>query len=412
MITFESIRIAGRGIAANRLRSSLTVIGISIGVAAVIILVAVGRGSAVSVQDRIESLGTNTLTIFSGGGFGPGGGGARANRPGTSSQFGSLTTKDVKVLQDEQLAPDIATVSPVVNASVTATFSGATYQPSQFFGAPPSIAAARDYSVSSGSFFSADAEESHERVVVIGPTVVANLFAGTDPLGQTIKLNGVGFRVVGVLESKGSNGFQDQDDVIIAPLSATQDTLAGGTTISQIVVQATSSGTVDEAESEIYSALSSTHPADSSGSYNFRVLNQASLLETTNSTNRTFTVLLGAVAAISLLVGGIGVMNIMLVSVTERTREIGIRKAIGARHSDIVAQFLGEAVLLSMLGGIAGVLLGLVGARFTIVGVTPVVEPYSVLLAFGVAVGVGLFFGLYPANRAALLRPIDALRYE
>jgi putative ABC transport system permease protein len=177
-------------------------------------------------------------------------------------------------------------------------------------------------------------------------------------------------------------------------------------------VQATSSGTVDEAESEIYSALSSTHPADSSGSYNFRVLNQASLLETTNSTNRTFTVLLGAVAAISLLVGGIGVMNIMLVSVTERTREIGIRKAIGARHSDIVAQFLGEAVLLSMLGGIAGVLAGLLGARFKIVGVQPVVEPYSVFLAFGVAVGVGLFFGLYPANRAALLRPIDALRYE
>ncbi len=318
----------------------------------------------------------------------------------------------MKALQDEQLAPDIASVSPVVNASVTATFSGATYQPSQFFGAPSSIAAARDYDVSSGSFFTADDENSHARVVVIGPTVVANLFAGSSPLGQTIKLNGVGFRVVGVLESKGSNGFQDQDDVVIAPLSATQDTLAGGNTISQIVIQATSSGTVDEAEAEIYSALSSTHPADSSGSYNFRVLNQASLLETTNSTNRTFTVLLGAVAAISLLVGGIGVMNIMLVSVTERTREIGIRKAIGARHSDIVAQFLGEAVLLSMLGGIAGVLAGLLGARFTIVGVQPVVEPYSVVLAFGVAVGVGLFFGLYPANRAALLRPIDALRYE
>jgi len=407
VITFEGLRIAARGIAVNRLRSALTVLGITIGVAAVIVLVAVGRGSAVNVQKRIESLGTNVLTIFSGGGFGGG-----RSRIGTRSSFQALTLKDVKALQNKQVAPDVLSVSPVVNASVTATFNGATYQPSSFFGSTPSIFAARDYSVASGALFTSADEQARNHVVVLGQTVVANLFGSQSPLGQTILLNGSSFRVVGVLAAKGSNGIQDQDDVAIAPLTAVQDTISGGNDVSQIVVQATGSKTVNAAASEISTVLSSTHPASADGSSPFRVLNQASLLQTTNSTNHTFTVLLGAVAAISLLVGGIGVMNIMLVSVTERTREIGIRKAIGARRSDIVGQFLGEAVLLSMIGGLAGVLVGIVGSRFTIVGVHPVVELYSVVLAFGVAVCVGLFFGIYPANRAAALRPIDALRYE
>jgi putative ABC transport system permease protein len=409
VITLEGLRIASRGIAVNRLRSSLTVLGVTIGVAAVIVLVAVGRGSAVNVQQRIESLGTNVLTIFSGGGFGGGGG---RSRTGTRSSFQSLTLKDVKALQDKQVAPDILSVSAVVNASVTATFNGATYQPSSFFGSTPSIFAARDYKIASGVLFTGADETARNHVVVLGQTVVANLFGGENPIGQTILLNGSGFRVIGVLAAKGSNGIQDQDDVAIAPLTAVQDTLAGGNDVSQIVAQATSSKTVNAAASEISTALASTHPASASGTQSFRVLNQASLLQTTNSTNHTFTVLLGAVAAISLLVGGIGVMNIMLVSVTERTREIGIRKAIGAQRSDIVGQFLGEAVLLSMIGGLVGVFAGIIGSRFTIVGVHPVVQLYSVVLAFGVAVGVGLFFGIYPANRAASLRPIDALRYE
>jgi len=414
VITSEGIRIASRGIAANRLRSSLTVLGISIGVAAVIILVAVGRGSAVSVQQRIEGLGTNVLTVFAGGGFGgPGGGGpggGTARRTGTNSTFVTLGEKDVKALRDKTLTPDVKSVSPIVNAQVTATYEGATYDISSFFGSAATIAESRNYEVSSGRFFNSDDEKTHQRVVVLGQTVVANVFGATDPLDKTVKLNGASFRVIGVLKTKGSNGFQDQDDVAIAPLTSTQDTLAGGSDYAQLVVQAEDSKSVDRAESEVQSVLQSTHPGATSS--DFRVLNQASLLQTTNDTNRTFTVLLGAVAAISLLVGGIGVMNIMLVSVTERTREIGIRKAIGAQRADIIGQFLAEAVLLSMLGGIAGVTIGLIGSRFKIVGVQPVVELYSVALAFAVAVGVGLFFGIYPANRAAAMRPIDALRYE
>jgi putative ABC transport system permease protein len=414
MIHLEGLRIALRGIAANRLRSALTVLGITIGVAAVIVLIAVGHGSAVAVQNRINSLGTNVLTIFSGGGFG-GFGGGRQSRIGTRSSFNSLTTKDVTALRNKTLAPDILTVSPVVNASVTATYGSASYSPSQFVGSTPTIFAARDYSIASGTLFTSQDELEHNKVVVLGQTVVANLFGSQNPIGQTIKLNGVNFLVIGVLQAKGTNGPQDQDDIAFAPLTAVQDSLAGGNTISQIIVQAKSSKSINAAQNEIYNVLASTHPStssSSSASSSFRVLNQSSLLQASTSTSRTFTVLLGAVAAISLLVGGIGVMNIMLVSVTERTREIGIRKAIGAQRSDIVGQFLAESTLLSMLGGVAGVLAGIVGSRFTIVGVHPVVQVWSMVMAFAVAVGVGLFFGIYPANRAAMLRPIDALRYE
>ena len=246
---------------------------------------------------------------------------------------------------------------------------------------------------------------------MLGQTVVENLFGNQNPLGQTIKLNGIGFVVEGVLVPKGTNGIQDQDDIAIAPLTTTQDLITGVSSgVSQIIVEAKSSGQVNAAQNEATSILTPTH--SSNGQANFRVLNQASLLQTTASTNHVFTVLLAAVAAISLLVGGIGVMNIMLVTVTERTREIGIRKALGARRADVLGQFLTEAVLLSVCGGILGVVVGLVGSRFKIVGVQPAVELYSVLLALGVGVAVGLFFGIYPANRAASLRPIEALRYE
>ena len=406
MSILESVRMAWQGVLTNRLRSLLTMLGITIGVAAVIILVAVGNGSAVAVQQQIEGLGTNLVTIMNGGfGFGRGSGGRQ-------SSFTNLTLKDVAALRDKNAAPDVKSVTPVVNAqSVTTTFGSATYSPGQFVGTTPGYEEARKSPVQAGTFITAQNQKDHARVIVLGTTVVLNLFGNANPIGQTVKVNGINFTVEGVLASKGTNGIQDQDDIAIAPLSTTQELLTGVTSgLSQILIEAPTSGQVNAAEAEATSILTPTH--SSNGSATFRVLNQSSLLSTSASSNHVFTVLLAAVAAISLLVGGIGVMNIMLVTVTERTREIGIRKAIGARRSDVLAQFLTESVLLSVFGGLLGVAAGLVGSQFKIVGVQPVVQSYSVFLALGVGIAVGLFFGIYPANRAASLRPIEALRYE
>jgi putative ABC transport system permease protein len=411
MTLLEIVRVALRGLRANRLRTGLTMLGIAIGVGAVILLVAVGTGSSKAVSDRINKLGTNTLTIFSQGG-------ARSRSgqtgTGTATRTAELTTADVKALQDTVQNPDIATVAPVVSASsITGTYNGSTHSPATFTGTTPNYADIRDYKVAAGNFFTDADVDSKSRVVVLGQTVVSSLFGNEDPIGKTVTFGTTKFTVIGVLSAKGSDGQTDSDDIVFAPYTTVQETLTGrSTSLSQIIVQAASSKKTDAASAEVTATLRTTHKLSGSASNNFQVLNQASLLETSNSTNRVFTVLLGAVAAISLLVGGIGVMNIMLVTVTERTREIGIRKAIGAKKADILGQFLVEAVLVSVLGGLAGVMAGLVGSRFTIVGVHPVVAPYSIALAFGVAVAVGLFFGMYPANRAAALRPIDALRHE
>jgi putative ABC transport system permease protein len=409
MLSVESLRIAVRGLLANRLRSALTMLGILIGVGAVTILVAVGNGSSKAVQKRIEGLGTNTLTVFRGS-FGRGAGG-RA-RLGTQSRQSLLNLGDVTALQNKAGAPDIASASPVVDANVTATNQGASYSPQTFVGTSPAYFTARDYSVAEGRFFDQSDYDGHARVAVLGQTVVGQLFGSQDPVGATVQFNGTNFTVIGVTNKKGTNGAQDQDDVVVAPFTTVQDHLTGVGNLNQILVQAASRGQTTAAQDEITSILLARHRITDPTQADFSVLNQASLLQTSASTNRVFTVLLGAVAAISLLVGGIGVMNIMLVTVTERTREIGIRKAIGARRRDILGQFLIEAVLLCLLGGVLGVAAGLVGSHFRIVGVRPAVAPYSVGLAFGVAVAVGLFFGIYPANRAASLRPIDALRYE
>jgi putative ABC transport system permease protein len=422
----EVLRFALRGLAANKLRSGLTTLGILIGVGAVILLVAVGNGSSKQVQKSIERLGTNTLTVTPstsrGGGRGGGGGFARAfggggagarQQTGPRTQARDLTVDDARAMADAAAAPSVKSVSPVVNASSSnATYAGSSHAIQQFVGTYPAYFEASNDPVERGTYFTADDVVSDRKVVVIGQTVDQDLFGTVDPIGKQITVGGVNFTVVGVLKTKGSSGFQDADDVAIAPLPAVQESLTGYGALNQIVVQAKTPKTVDAAQSEVTDILNQRHGITGGNTADYQIVNQATLQSAISSSSKTFTVLLGAVAAISLLVGGIGITNIMLVTVTERTREIGIRKAIGAPRGAILGQFLVEATVLSLLGGLLGVAAGLIGSEFKIVGVKPVIVPSSIALALGVSIAIGLFFGSYPANRAAKLRPIEALRHE
>ena len=407
-MTLDSVRVALRGVLANRLRSALTMLGILIGTSAVILLVGVGTGISDGVQNQIKALGTNAVYVL------PERNARGRDRGGTSARRIRLTADDVKALSDPGRVPDANLVTPSVSTSGTVTWGGATYTLNTFVGAQPGLDQIRNAAAGAGRLLDDDDLQSHAKVAVIGQTVVDHLFGkGVNPVGEQVEFNGVRFRIVGLYEKRGSNGFQDQDDVLVAPISTVIQNVVGSVdTYSSIAVQATSRQTLPAAMTEITRTLRRTHRIGPGQPPDFVVFNAANLLAAGKAAARSFQLLLAVVAGISLLIGGIGVMNIMLVTVTERTREIGIRKALGAQRSDILSQFLVEAMLLAGLGGILGVGLGIGAGQYHGNGLNPVISPTSVALSFSVSILIGVFFGLYPASRAAALTPIEALRFE
>jgi putative ABC transport system permease protein len=406
----EALRLALGGIVANRLRSGLTMLGILIGVSAVILLVGVGNGASAAVQQQIEALGSNLLIIFP----------SNAKSGGVQQGFGSgstLTMDDVKALADRQAAPDVVAAIPSANGRLQATFGNQNWNTS-LTGTTQDFPSVRNYQLASGQFFTSADVAAASKVAVIGQTVVDNLFNGADPIGQVIKLNRQSFRVVGVFASKGGSGFNNQDDLVVTPITTAWDYLLGGRgrNVQQIYVQAASPQATTAATDEVTQILLDRHHISDPAMADFQILSQQDILSSASQTTGILTLMLGAIAGISLVVGGIGIMNIMLVTVTERTREIGIRKAIGARRRDILMQFLIESMFLAGVGGALGILIGMVAGRILPAVVSalpaPLISAPSVLMAFGISVGIGLFFGIYPANRAARLHPIEALRYE
>jgi putative ABC transport system permease protein len=416
----ESLRVAMRGLSANKLRSVLTMLGIIIGVAAVIALLSVGEGVSQLITDQLQSAGSNLLVVLplnineSSGG--PGGGGFQ--------EFvePSLTVSDLDAIRDPINVPDVVLAAGEVN-----TFTEVSHQKNtvriQVSGVTPEFQEVRNFRVAEGSFVSDQDLLSRGRVAVLGVSALEKLFEpGEYPIGRTIKIDRIPFQVIGIMEEKGGNAFGSEDEIVFVPLTTAQERLLprlrnanGEALLSVIYTQVVSEDRMDAATQEIEGILRQRHGIQFRDDDDFSVINQADLIAIFGQITSVITLFLGAIAAISLLVGGIGIMNIMLVSVTERTREIGIRKAVGARRHDILMQFLIEAVVLSLLGGIVGIALGWLGAIAISSlqdDLVAIVSLESILLATGFSIAVGLFFGIYPATRAAGLNPIDALRYE
>jgi putative ABC transport system permease protein len=413
MTVGELLSSALRGITANRLRSALTLLGVMIGVAAVILLLAVGNGSSTRIRDLITQLGTNTLTVRASGGFGFGGPGAVA----------ADSTRKLTLQVADQLAASklghVAAVVPQVDTALTVSSPSATEDATTLIGTTPDYFTVTTNRIGSGTAFTGADVAAAAKTAVIGTTLASELFPAGSALGRSIDVDGTTFTVVGILQNVSSTGVQDADSVVIAPISRVQRSFTGFGPISTLTVEATSADDVAAAQGEtevMLDQLLGYDPHAAAGTNGrpapapYTITDQTQLLQTAAASAQSFTVLLGAVAAISLLVGGIGVTNVMLVTVTERTREIGIRKALGATRGAILGQFLVEAATLTLLGGVLGVVIALVGARFPINGTQPEVLGFSIPLALGVSVAIGVFFGVYPAGRAAAMRPIQALR--
>lgn len=400
-------KIALRAIAANKLRSFLTMLGIIIGVASVIAMLAIGQGSKKSIQASISEMGSNMIMIRPGQDKGPGG----AQQDASSMQ--TLKLKDYEALKEQ--SKYLAAISPSVNSSGQ-FINGNNNTPSTIYGISPDYMEIRQQKIKDGEMFTEDDIKSNAKVCVIGKTVADNLFTnGEDPVGKVIRFNKIPFRIVGVLESKGYNSFgMDQDDVVLAPYTTVMKRILSITYLQGINASAITEDMTDLAIEDVTSILRQNHKLKGADEDNFNIRSQQEMAAMMNSTSDTMTYLLLVVACISLVVGGIGIMNIMYVSVTERTKEIGLRMSVGARGVDILNQFLIESVLLSVTGGLIGVLVG-VGAA---VGINvfahwPIqIQPWSVLLSFAVCSATGIFFGWYPAKKAASLDPIEAIRYE
>lgn len=402
---WESVAIALEGLKANKLRSILTMLGIIIGVGAVIAMVSLGLGVQEKVRSSIAGLGSNLLIVLPGGTTSSG---ARVAY-GTGSR---LTYDDALAIKKN--VANINAIAPSVSRSYQVVYGNQNWT-TNVEGTTVDFMTVRNFNLADGGSFDNRDMETRARVAVLGQTVANNLFFGDSPIGKTIRINKAPFRVVGVLESKGqSAGGQDQDDAIFIPLTTAQQRMMGITYVQRISIQAMTEDVVNQVQDDITELLRARHRIKAGDEDDFSVRNLSAVMATAEETTGTITLLLGFIAAISLLVGGIGIMNIMLVSVTERTREIGIRKALGATYDNILLQFLIESIVIGVLGGLLGIALG-IAASFVIsyfAGWDTVIAVSAIFMAFGFSVAIGLFFGIYPARKAALLDPIEALRYE
>jgi len=394
-------------LSSNKIRSSLTILGIVIGIGSVIAMVSIGQGAQGTIEDNIQSIGSNLLLVMPGAqrGFG---GGASAGRGSAQS----LTTADATAIKQE--ITTAKAVSPESSRRYQVTAKG-TNTNTQVIGTIASYTDVRNVKIDLGNFITDQNNLSSSKVAVLGPTTRDDLFgAGVNPVGQAIKINKVEFKVVGVTQTKGGSGFSNQDDVIYVPLTTAQRYLTGGDSVTTISVQANTASEMTTVQAEVNNLLLARHKISDPLLADFSIMNQADIVAAASSVTGIFTLLLASIAGISLVVGGIGIMNMMLTTVTERTKEIGLRKSIGATEQDINGQFLTEAVMLTFLGGIFGILLGwlisLAISKFA--GMATTVSLSSILLAFGVSAAIGLIFGYYPARRASKLNPIEALRFE